>query len=60
MIITNKGAKEVCLKAITSIFIIKSITAVSYPRMLTKFFDLMLDFSIDNTKFVLKCQAEFL
>jgi len=52
--------KKMCLKADIKISSKNNITDASYQRMLTKLFYLILDFSIDNTKFVIKCQAEFL
>ena len=49
-----------CLDADSKIPIKNNTIIESYQKMLIKFFDLMFDFSIDNTKFVLKCQAIFL
>jgi len=48
------------LKTDIKISIKNNTTGESYQRTLIKFFDLILDFSIDNTKFIIKCQAEFL
>jgi hypothetical protein len=49
-----------CLKADIKASIKNNTTNESYQRALIKFFNLILNFSIDNTKFVIKCQAEFL
>ena len=49
-----------CFDADSKIPINNDTIVESYQRMLTNFFDLILYFLIDNTKFVLKCQAEFL
>ena len=48
------------LKADIKISIKNNTTGESYQKMLTIFIDLIINFSIDNTKFVIKCQAEFL
>jgi len=49
-----------CLKVDIKISIKNKTTGASYQRTLIKFFDLILNFSIDNNKFITKCQAEFL
>jgi len=58
-IITNKGRK-ICLKADIKISIKNNAIIESYQKMLIKIIVLILNFSTDNTKFVLKCQADFL
>ena len=56
----KQKVKKMCLKVDIRIAIKNNTTGASYQRMLTKFIDLIFNFSIDNTKFVIKCQAEFL
>ena len=60
-IITNKGAKKkIHFKADIKISIKNNTIIESYQKKLIKFIDLILYFLIDNTKFAIKCQAEFL
>lgn len=59
-IITNRGAKKMCLAVDSKISNENDIFVQSYQKMLIKFIDLILHFSINNTKLVIKCQAEFL
>jgi hypothetical protein len=49
-----------CLKTDIRISIKNKTSGESHQRVSIKFIELILDFSIDNTKFVIKCQAEFL
>ena len=49
-----------CLETESKIPNENDIVLKSYQQMLIKSIDLIFNFSIDNTKFVLKCQAEFL
>jgi len=49
-----------CLEVDSKISNENNIILESYEKMLTKYFDLTLNFSIDNNKFIIKCQAKFL
>jgi len=59
-IITTQETKKNTLKSDIKISNVNNTIIEFYQKMLTKFFDLTLNFSIDNTKLVIKGQAEFL
>jgi len=57
---SSRKVKKMCLETESKIPNENDIVLKSYQQMLINSIDSIFNFSIDNTKFVLKCQAEFL